>query len=650
MAQREFEQGAALGYPEAQYNLANMLLRQGRTDANVERARQLLTSALNAGYVDASASLRALPSKASPMPWSTRGWSVPATGTAVPTPEQRATPAPAPVAQTSPPMANPVLAKVFVPKMLDIQVPYLETIVGPAMRLTKLQHDLELRTYQVGDCELLAYSKGGTVSAYGLRLKAGCAADLSQFIQQPVSVTADATFGGLADTLGGGNGTYQSACIYGCGNATDSRVEWTWEGSNAQNQIKVQLAVTLVAQDSLNAMLAWQNSMFQSESHEYVASARFNCDGKYQQAASSAFQSVRVTELFVGHGESMDDQDVAIACAPSGGTPIVGAAGASAPPPANTASSDKAAPPATDIAPAPTALRATVDAQIPPPRSTAAINPEPSVVPQRPSRNDDRSFLVIWFWRLAGFTALVIPLFGAAMAYAAVTSKDETRSNKIGVAAFGIGVFGLGCFLVDYCWSGATPNRGAPTTNATALAEGSATDAGAPSESQTPEPASANPHPMPPEERDFIATIARFHSAYSDASTEFKQGVVYRNRGSELAKVFANGYDISNWTGTIYKLSSNGDGFGIIEVTLSGDAWLTTWNNSLSDIEDHTLISPNSTLYSKLGDLKEGDEVTFSGRFISTSDADFLKNTDLSMNSKMTQPEFLFVFSAISKN
>jgi TPR repeat protein len=60
-AQREFEQGAARSYPEAQYNLANLLLSQARTDANIERARQLLTSALNAGYPSAAQSLQALP-------------------------------------------------------------------------------------------------------------------------------------------------------------------------------------------------------------------------------------------------------------------------------------------------------------------------------------------------------------------------------------------------------------------------------------------------------------------------------------------------------------------------------------------------------------------------------------------------------------
>jgi hypothetical protein len=68
IARQEFEAGSALGYPEAEFNLANLLLRQAPTDANAERARQLLTSALNAGYTDASGVLQRLPAPAASAP------------------------------------------------------------------------------------------------------------------------------------------------------------------------------------------------------------------------------------------------------------------------------------------------------------------------------------------------------------------------------------------------------------------------------------------------------------------------------------------------------------------------------------------------------------------------------------------------------
>ena len=63
-AERLFQRGAAIDYPEAQYNLANILLKKSHNNDDVEKARQLLMSALNAGYVDASKSLEALPALA----------------------------------------------------------------------------------------------------------------------------------------------------------------------------------------------------------------------------------------------------------------------------------------------------------------------------------------------------------------------------------------------------------------------------------------------------------------------------------------------------------------------------------------------------------------------------------------------------------
>ena len=60
-AEQYFQKGADLGYAEAQFNLANVLLKKQGNDVDIERARQLLTAASIAGYVDAFAPLRALP-------------------------------------------------------------------------------------------------------------------------------------------------------------------------------------------------------------------------------------------------------------------------------------------------------------------------------------------------------------------------------------------------------------------------------------------------------------------------------------------------------------------------------------------------------------------------------------------------------------
>ena len=54
LAEQNFRQAAAKGFPEAQFSLANMILAQSRSAGNVDQARQLLQSAANGGYAAAN--------------------------------------------------------------------------------------------------------------------------------------------------------------------------------------------------------------------------------------------------------------------------------------------------------------------------------------------------------------------------------------------------------------------------------------------------------------------------------------------------------------------------------------------------------------------------------------------------------------------
>ena len=151
-------------------------------------------------------------------------------------------------------------------------------------------------------------------------------------------------------------------------------------------------------------------------------------------------------------------------------------------------------------------------------------------------------------------------------------------------------------------------------------------------------------------ESDFTSIISIYHQKFAGAGNEFLQGRVFRERNAALQEAFKNGLTVKNWTGAVYKLSSNGGGKGILEVTLSNDAWVETMNNALSDMEDHTLVEPGSALYDALGSLKEGDKVVFSGSFFLDRGGDnVLETTDMTMNGKMTEPEFVFQFTSISK-
>ncbi len=102
-----------------------------------------------------------------------------------------------------------------------------------------------------------------------------------------------------------------------------------------------------------------------------------------------------------------------------------------------------------------------------------------------------------------------------------------------------------------------------------------------------------------------------------------------------------------NWVGTIYKLSSNNDGKGVLEVQIASDVWIKTWNNSFSDISDYTLIEPESSLFSNASSLKKGQSIKFSGNFIRET-SDCLREGSMSISGSMTEPEYIMRFSSIA--
>jgi hypothetical protein len=104
---------------------------------------------------------------------------------------------------------------------------------------------------------------------------------------------------------------------------------------------------------------------------------------------------------------------------------------------------------------------------------------------------------------------------------------------------------------------------------------------------------------------------------------------------------------IEKWTGTVETLSSNGDGFGVLSIKIDGDVSVKTWNNSISDVGDHTLIDPNSSVFRKATSLKVGQKVVFSGAFIPSA-TDCFREGSMTLGGSLRSPEFIFRFSDIS--
>jgi len=164
-----------------------------------------------------------------------------------------------------------------------------------------------------------------------------------------------------------------------------------------------------------------------------------------------------------------------------------------------------------------------------------------------------------------------------------------------------------------------------------------------------------NPTPRPsttvPERQAALSgTVAKYYAQYKQMPNELKKSAVRTERGREISRIFKGATRADEWIGTIDSMGTTGEGRAYVVIKLlpdSSDVKIHTWNNSISDAFDSSLIPQGSDLFSKLSAFKEGDTVCFSGKFFESDGSDFIKATNMTEAGSMRSPEFLFKFSSI---
>jgi hypothetical protein len=153
--------------------------------------------------------------------------------------------------------------------------------------------------------------------------------------------------------------------------------------------------------------------------------------------------------------------------------------------------------------------------------------------------------------------------------------------------------------------------------------------------------------PLPSDERRFVNAVLSARASYLKAANEMAAGGTRSARQQAICNAIVN-QQASDWIGRIETLTSNGDGKGVLSLSMTKFIHFATWNNDLSDIGDHTLIDPNSSMFKDLANLKVGDLVKFSGRF-SSSNTDCVGEHSVTLSGSMTDPEFTVRFTSIRK-
>ena len=147
-------------------------------------------------------------------------------------------------------------------------------------------------------------------------------------------------------------------------------------------------------------------------------------------------------------------------------------------------------------------------------------------------------------------------------------------------------------------------------------------------------------------QKEFVTLIDSMRSLYLGEENQLKLTNIRKQRKAELRKMFKN-RNVNDWKGKISSLTTGSDQKAYVEIKLYGSRNITIENNSLLGEG----IAGNTETYNNLSELKVGDFVNFSGRFMydSLENKDYLDEWSTTEYGSMDEPEFRFVFKSIVK-
>lgn len=152
--------------------------------------------------------------------------------------------------------------------------------------------------------------------------------------------------------------------------------------------------------------------------------------------------------------------------------------------------------------------------------------------------------------------------------------------------------------------------------------------------------------PRPESQQLFEGIIEDYYEQFDNAENEIQESQARRARMQAIAAL-PIGRVVEGWYGTLENMGTNSEGDAYIAISLNRRLAIKTWNNAFSDMSDSTLIKSTNPLYEKLGNMKKGQKVIFSGSFL-PSDADTFREGSMTIDGAMTDPEFIFRFSDVN--
>lgn len=151
----------------------------------------------------------------------------------------------------------------------------------------------------------------------------------------------------------------------------------------------------------------------------------------------------------------------------------------------------------------------------------------------------------------------------------------------------------------------------------------------------------------PAQQEAFLKIVEEGQRAFRAAENDFQRGATRPVRSQAICSALSS-VAVSNWIGRVSRLTTNSEGLGVLGIDVGSKILATTWNNKLSDMVADSLIGPNTAVYQRMGSLKNGDLVRFSGSFV-RGGADCIQEQSVTIRGSMADPEFTFVFQSLDK-
>lgn len=156
----------------------------------------------------------------------------------------------------------------------------------------------------------------------------------------------------------------------------------------------------------------------------------------------------------------------------------------------------------------------------------------------------------------------------------------------------------------------------------------------------------------PPQQQSFHQAIASFPMRYDVGVNEIQKSAVFNAcndvRQREAKKL---GYKLDQWVGQVEEIRTDQGGeYAYIKIAaeLCGiKVVYQTYNNTFSDMDDHTMLEKGTSAYDAAGALTPGAAVRFTAKFIRDTDRGISEGS-LTEEGCVDVPEFIVHFQSIA--